>query len=60
MTFQRHIDYELYPPAATSHRKGWMITVNHELQKEIFDCRDDAERAAITLCAYNKSMEQKQ
>lgn len=43
---QRHIDYELYPPAATSHRLGWMITVHGKVQDGIYPCRDQAERAA--------------
>ncbi len=44
---QRHRDYELYPPAATSHRLGWMITVNGILQDSIYPNKQQAEGAAI-------------
>jgi hypothetical protein len=43
---ERHIDYELYPPAATSHRQGWMITVGGQLQDGVYPSKAQADRAA--------------
>lgn len=44
---QRHIDYQVYPPSATSDGKGWAVTIGGEYVKVApFETRADAEEYA--------------
>ncbi len=41
---QRFIDYNVYPPSATSDRKGWAVTIGGQyIEGKRFDSRGEAE-----------------
>ncbi len=44
---QRFIDYNVYPPSATSDRKGWAVTIGGQyIEGKRFDSRGEAEQFA--------------
>ena len=48
-TPKRGIDYNVYPPSATSDRKGWAVTIGGEYIEGVrFACRSVAEAYAQT------------
>jgi len=60
-TPKRGIDYNVYPPSATSDRKGWAVTIGGEYVKVAsFATRSDAESYAQTeVLKKRKSAEQR-